>query len=63
VKLARFRGHFPSHYTPEFRRTVMELIRSGKSADVVARELSISRNTITNWLKHIISTRAAARNG
>lgn len=38
-------------YPPEFRANVLELIRSGKTANAVAREYEISRQTITNWLK------------
>ena len=38
-------------YTPEFRHNVLELIRSGRSANAVAREYEISRQTITKWLK------------
>jgi transposase len=38
-------------YPPEFRANVLELIRSGKSANAVAREYEISRQTIANWLK------------
>jgi len=38
-------------YPPEFRHKVLELIRSGKSANAVAREFEISRQTITNWQK------------
>lgn len=38
-------------YPPEFRRRVLELIRSGRNANAVAREFDISRQTIINWLK------------
>jgi transposase len=41
----------PKVYPPEFRHKVLDLIRSGKSANAVAREFEISRQTITNWLK------------
>ncbi len=41
----------PRSYPPEFRQQVLELIRSGKSANVVALEFNISRQTLTNWLK------------
>ena len=41
----------PRVYPPEFRQQVLELIRSGKSANAVAIEFKISRQTLTNWLK------------
>jgi transposase len=41
----------PRSYPPEFRQQVLELIRSGKSANTVALEFKISRQTLTNWLK------------
>jgi transposase len=41
----------PRVYPPEFRHKVLELIRSGKSANAVAVEFNISRQTLTNWLK------------
>ena len=41
----------PRSYPPAFREQVLELIRSGKSANAVAIEFHISRQTLTNWLK------------
>jgi transposase len=38
-------------YPPEFRRRVLELVRSGRTMNAVAREFEISRQTIMNWLK------------
>jgi transposase len=38
-------------YPPEFRRRVLELVRSGRSVNAVAREFEISRQTIMNWQK------------
>jgi transposase len=38
-------------YPPEFRRRVLELVRSGRTINAVAREFEISRQTIMNWLK------------
>lgn len=38
-------------YPPEFRRRVLELVRSGRSVNAVAREFDISRQTIMNWQK------------
>lgn len=38
-------------YPPEFRAKIVELIRSGKNANAVAREYEVSRQSIVNWLK------------
>jgi transposase len=38
-------------YPPEFRAKILELVRSGRSANSIAREYEIARLTITNWLK------------
>ena len=38
-------------YPAEFRSKIVELIRSGKNANAVAREYEISRQSIVNWLK------------
>lgn len=38
-------------YPPEFRAKILELARSGRSANSIAREYEIARLTITNWLK------------
>ena len=38
-------------YTAEFRAKIVELIRSGKNANAVAREYEISRQSVINWLK------------
>jgi transposase len=38
-------------YRPEFRRKVLELVRSGRSVNAVAHEFEIARQTIMNWLK------------
>lgn len=38
-------------YPPEFRAKILELARSGRSANSMAREYEIARLTITNWLK------------
>jgi len=39
-------------YPPEFRHKVLELIRAGRNQTEVARELEISRQTVTNWMRH-----------
>ncbi len=41
----------PKVYPPEFRQKILELIRSGESGNAVARRFSVSRQTISNWLK------------
>jgi transposase len=38
-------------YPAEFRAKIVELIRSGKNANAIAREYEISRQSIINWLK------------
>jgi len=38
-------------YPREFRHKILELIRSGKSANAVAHEFETSRQTIANWQK------------
>jgi transposase len=41
----------PKVYPPEFRQRILELIRSGRSGNAVAKQFNVSRQTITNWLK------------
>ena len=41
----------PKVYPPEFRQKILELIRSGETGNALARRFSVSRQTITNWLK------------
>ncbi len=41
----------PKVYPPEFREKIMELIRSGESGNAVARKFSVSRQTVSNWVK------------
>jgi transposase len=41
----------PKVYPPEFRQKILELIRSGRSGNALARQFNVSRQTITNWLK------------
>jgi transposase len=38
-------------YPPEFRRRILGLVRSGRSALSVAQEFDVSRGAIKNWLK------------
>ena len=36
-------------YAPEFRRRVVELVRSGRSVSVVAAEVGVSEATVYRW--------------
>ena len=36
-------------YAPEFRRRVVELVRSGRSVGVVAAEIGVSEATVYRW--------------
>jgi transposase-like protein len=36
-------------YAPEFRRRVVELVRSGRSVAVVAAEIGVSEATVYRW--------------
>ena len=36
-------------YAPEFRRRVVELVRSGRSVSVVAAEIGVSEATVYRW--------------
>ena len=38
-------------YPPEFRRRVLEKVRSGSNLSEVSREFQVARQTIVNWLK------------
>ena len=42
------RTHFP--YTPEFRRRMVELVRSGRSPESLAEEYEPSAQSIRNWV-------------
>ena len=42
---------FRSAYPPEFRQKVIELARSGRSLDELAREFSLAPQTVRNWCK------------
>ena len=42
----------PKRYPPEFRRDVVELVRSsGKTVAQVARELGLNRETVRCWVR------------
>lgn len=65
VELTRFRGHpilggersvstMPkSHapYSPEFRQRIIELVRKGRSPEVLARQFEPSAQAIRNWVR------------
>jgi transposase len=38
-------------YPPEFRRRLVELVRSGRSVNEVAREFQVARQSVVNWIK------------
>ena len=38
-------------YPPEFRRKILDLVRSGRSVNQVAREFEVARQSIMNWQK------------
>jgi transposase-like protein len=40
----------PKSYAPEFRRRVIELMRTGGSAGTIAGDLGISEATIYRWI-------------
>ena len=42
------RKHAP--YTPEFRRQMIELVRSGRSPESLAKEFEPTAQTIRNWV-------------
>ncbi len=41
----------PHSYPPEFRRKVVELVRSGRTHRAVAEEFKLSKQTVASWLK------------
>jgi transposase len=41
----------PRSYPPEFRQEIIELARSGRSFDDLAREFSLAPQTVRNWCK------------
>jgi len=45
--MPRFRSAFP----PEFRRQMVELARSGRTAEELAREFEPTAQSIANWVK------------
>ena len=40
-------------YPPEFRRRIVELVRSGRSIGAVAKEFEPSEPTIRKWIKQV----------
>ncbi len=43
------KSHTP--YAPEFRRQMIELVRSGRSAGELSREFGCASQTIRNWVR------------
>jgi transposase len=48
-------------YSPEFRRRIVELARSGRSLSSLAREFDPSIESIRLWFAERTSTKAVAR--
>ena len=44
-------GKTRSPYAPEFRRRIVELVRSGRKPESLAREFEPTSQTIRNWLR------------
>ena len=42
---------FRSAYSPEFRRQMVELVRSGRTPEELAREFEPTAQSIANWVK------------
>jgi len=42
-------AHTRKTYPPEFKRRMVELVRTGRSPEELAREFDPSANTIRNW--------------
>ena len=38
-------------YPPEFRRRILELVRSGRSLNSISAEFKVARQSIMNWVK------------
>jgi transposase len=38
-------------YPPDYRRKIIDLLRSGRSANSIEREFGVPRQTTLNWLK------------
>ena len=55
------RTHLP--YPPEFRRQMVELVRSGRAVRELAREFECSDRTIRNWVRQADLDRDAATTG
>src|ERR1700722_4120651 len=41
----------PRAHPPEFRRKILELVRAGRSLNALAKEFSVSRQSIANWVR------------
>lgn len=45
------RGKSRPPYSPEFRRRIVELVRSGRNPESLSREFEPTSQTIRNWLR------------
>lgn len=39
------------NYTEEFKRQIVELVKTGKSSNSVAKEYGISKSSVTKWVR------------
>lgn len=44
-------SRFRSAYPPEFRRQMVELVRSGRTPEELSREFEPTAQSITNWVR------------
>lgn len=47
-------------YSPEYRRQLVELVRSGRKPSELAKEFGVHEGTIRTWVHQAKSMRAAA---
>lgn len=50
-------------YPPEFRRRLVELVRSGRSVNDVSREFQVARQSVVNWIKQVELDTGQRRDG
>lgn len=39
------------NYTDEFKRQIVELVKSGKSSSSVAKEYGVAKSSVTKWVR------------
>lgn len=50
-KRGKGRGRTRPPYAPEFRRRIVELVRSGRKPESLSREFEPTSQTIRNWMR------------